>query len=363
MNKALDSFWPVLLALLLLTAEAAVAQQPTEDRAIPVTVATAATRGLEEWQPSLGRLVARTAPMIAAEIGGHVVAVNVDVGQQVDAGQVLAEIDDTDYRLGKQLVIADIERLKSLIRAQQLQVRRYQKLVRQKSANQSALDDAEAQLGSLRAQLVGARVRLQQAERNLEKTRIVSPVPGQITERRISVGDYLKPGTPVFGITTPDTLQAQLPYPQSQASRLEVGQAVRLASPFNPGVERLARITEINPEISPSSLAITVLINVNDPGPWKPGSSIKGEVRVRRVPDAVVVSEGCVIRRPAGQVVYRVEQGRVVEVPVRTGLRDGGWVQILSGIRAGDRLALDGAAYLSDGTRVAVKTPTSGKPQ
>jgi len=177
------------------------------------------------------------------------------------------------------------------------------------------------------------------------------------------VGDYLNPGTPVFRITTLNTLQARLPFPQAQASRLQIGQTARLTSPVKPGSEVVSKITEISPEISSSNLAINIIIDVENPGGWEPGASVTGKVRVAEHRDAVVVAEGSVIRRPGGLVVYKIEQGKAVEIPVTIGLRDHSNIEILSGVQAGDRLALDGAAYLTDGVSVDVKVTTAGDAQ
>jgi len=329
------------------------------DKSIPISVATAKTQNLEVWQISQGKLLAKTSPTIAAEVAGRIVSVKVDVGQEVKSGQILAEIDAVDFHLVKALVSADMARLQALIKVQQLQVKRFQNLVRQKSANQSALDNAEAQLGSLKAQWVGAKVRLQQAERDIAKTRIISPVSGRVNERRVSVGDYLNAGTPLFQITTLKTLQARLPYPEALASQLHVGLPARLTSPVMPGERVESQISDISPEISPSNLAIYILIDLQNPGGWEPGASVTGEVRVAERVNAVVVPEGCVIRRASGLVVYKVNQGQATEIAVMTGLHDNGMIEILSGVQAGDQLALDGAAYLADGVSVDIKATTS----
>lgn len=332
------------------------AEPSASDKGIPISVIRATTKNLEVWQVSQGLLMAKTSPMIAAEVGGRIVSVKVDVGQKVKAGQILAEIDATDFKLEKALVSSDIVRLEALIKAQNLQVKRFQKLVRQKSANQSSLDDAEAQFGSLQAQMVGAKVRLQQAERNISKTRIVSPVAGQVNERKVSVGDYLKAGTTLFQVTSMKTLQAKLLYPESLASQLHVGQPARLTSPVKPGSLVSSRITDIRPEISPSNLAISILIDLDNPGGWEPGASVTGKVRVAEHTNAIVVPEGSVIRRPSGLVVYKIEGNKAIETSITTGLRDNGNIEILTGIESGVQLALDGAAYLTDNTTVNIKT-------
>ena len=330
-------------------------KQETGRRSIPVTVTTAVSRDLEVWESSVGQLQAKTAPMIAAEVAGRIVAVPVDVGRDVAAGQLLAEIDAEDFRLARALAAADIKRLQSLLRAQDLQVKRFRALIEKKSVNESALDEAEAQFGALQAQLTAARVRLQQAERNIAKAHITSPVIGKVDERRISVGDYVKVGTPLFHITTLDTLQARLPFPESLGAELRVGLPVRLSTPVAPGQDVTGGITDIRPEITRTNRAINVIIDLDNPGDWEPGASVSGAVRVALHKGAIVVPEASVVRRPAGTVVYVIDAGKAVQRLVQSGLRRNGQVEILSGLKAGERVAVDGAGFLTDGAVVEVK--------
>lgn len=350
MNRVLSASIFLLLAVVASVGGwAATARQAT-----PVTITEATTRTLVIRERSVGRLMAKTAPRIAAEVAGRVVAVAVDVGAAVHKGDLLARIDDADHRLARQLAEADIARLQALIRARRLQVERLRKLRSQQSVDQSRLDDAEAQLGATQAQLQGAKLRLAQARRNLDRCRIVSPVDGRVTERRVSVGDYLKPGAVVFRVTDTVHLQARLPFPQALAPRFAIGQAVRLTTPFADGEAIEGRVTAIDPEIDAASLAIHLLVDIDDPGRWKPGASIAASVVVAEHRDAVVVAEGVVVRRPAGLVVYRIDGDRAREQRVETGVVDRGEVEILSGLAPGDRVALDGAAYLNDGARVVI---------
>jgi len=330
-------------------------KQEAASRSIPITVTTAVSRDLEVWESSVGQLEAKTSPMIAAEVTGRIIAVSADVGQKVEAGGVLAEIDPEDFRLAKALVEADIKRLQSLIRAQGLQVKRLRALVRKKSANQSALDEAEAQFGALQAQLTAARVRSQQAERNIVKARLTSPVSGKVDERRISVGDYVQVGTPLFHITTLNRLRVRLPFPESLGSLLRVGLPARLNTPVAPGHQVTGEITDIRPEITHTNRAINVIIDLDNPGDWEPGASVTGAVRVKLHKDAVVVPEASVVRRPAGTVVYVINDGKAAQRVVQTGLRRDGQVEILSGLEAGERVAVDGAGFMTDGVAVEVQ--------
>ena len=337
------------------TEEASTKEANINNQGAPITVTTVSTQDLEVWQFSEGQIEAINSPMIAAEVGGRIISIAADVGQDVVVGQALAKIDPVDFKLAKDLVSADIDRLKSLIVAQKLQVKRFKTLVTKKSANQSSLDEAQAQLGALKAQLAGARVRFQQAERNRIKSQIVSPINGKVDERKVSEGDYVKVGTPLFHLTTLSHLRVWLPFPESLGVQLKVGLPVTLNSPVAPGQRVVSTITRIRPEITRSSRAINVIIDLENPGDWEPGASVTGKVRVAVHKKTLVVNQASIIRRPAGLVVYLLADGKVQEVPVTTGIHQGGIVEILSGVQAGDQLALDGAAYLTDGVVVEVQ--------
>ncbi len=329
---------------------------------VPVTVVHARAQLIERWEPAVGELEAVTSPTVAAEVGGRVVGVEAEVGDRIGAGELLARIDAEDYRLAKAAAEAEVQRLEALLKAQRLQVGRLRSLVRGRSASQSDLDDAQAQLDALRAQLLGARVKLQQAERDLARTRVASPVDGRIDERMVSVGDYVQVGAPLFAITRVERLRARLPYPESLAGRLRRGLPVRLQSPMEPERRVEARVTELRPRIQPGNRAIEVLVDVDNPGSWEPGASVTGQVRTLHREHAVVVPEQAVVRRPAGTVVYVVQEGVAHQRIVQLGEWLPGWIEIRQGLRAGEPVVADGAGFLTDGAPVEVQEPGRDAP-
>lgn len=343
------------LSILLLVACSKPETPEAPPAKVAVTVTSARSRNLEVWEESIGELEAIEAPRLAAEVGGRIVAVTADVGDQVTPGQVLARIESEDYRLARDLASADIARLEALIRARRLQVRRLRELVKRQSASQAELDEAEARFGALLGQLQEARVRRQRAERNLEKTRIVSPVAGRVDVRRVAAGDYVEAGTPVFDLTDLSRLRARLPYPESLAGKLKPGLPVRLTTPLAPGQAVEAVVSDLRPTVRRGSRALEVIVDFPNPGDWRPGASVTARVRVARREDAVMVPESAVVARPAGKVVYVIERGRARQRRVRTGLVQNGQVEIVEGLAAGETVAVDGAGFLTDGTAVVVK--------
>ena len=331
--------------------------QEAEVPAIPVTVTVSESRDLEVWEASVGQLEAKVAPMIAAEVAGRLTVVHVDVGAHIEQGQLLAEIDAEDFRLARDMAQADIDRLQALIHAQQLKVKRYRALVKKKSANQSTLDDAEAQLGALRAERTSAQVRLQQAQRDIGKTRITSPIDGRVDDTQVSRGDYVKVGSPLMRIGNLHWLKARLPYPETLLSKLHAGLPVRLSSPSAPGVMVETTVSEVRPSITFGSRSAQIIVNVENPGPWEPGATVTGVVRVALHENAILLPEVSVVRRPAGTVVYVISSGKAVQRMVTIGLRREGQVEILSGLKSGERVVADGAGFLTDGAVITVKAP------
>lgn len=333
------------------------APAPAGPRPTLITATQAEARLVQRVEHSIGQVESKMAPRVAAEVDGRVVAVAVDVGQHVTQGDVLARLDDKDFRLNRDASQAETRRLEALITSQGRQVERLRDMVKNNFTTESVLEDAAAQLEALKEQLKAAQARLEVAQRNLERTVIRAPVAGQVEQRSIDVGDYVKSGTPVFQLATRDLLRVQIPFPETLAAQLRSGLTVQLISPTAPDTVITGQVSEILPMIGSASRAVQLVVEVRNPGDWQPGSSINAYLILEEYPDAVTVPETSVVRRPAGEVVYVIKEGKAEQRVVGTGIRRQGQVQILRGIAAGETVAVDGAGYLTDKAPVAVQEP------
>ncbi|MFU8813849.1 MAG: efflux RND transporter periplasmic adaptor subunit [Pseudomonadales bacterium] len=320
--------------------------------AVPVTLGQATLAAVEETERSLGELVAPSAPAVAAETPGVVVAIFKDAGDRVRAGEPLAELDDEVQHIELDAATAVVARLQALLDTQQRTVARLEPLVRDQAASENLLDDAEAQQRALAAQLREADARLRQARRNLEKTLLRSPLDGVIRAKRISVGDFVSSGQPAFDVVRSDLLRAYLPYPEVLQTRLRPGLPVRLWRPGHGGDVVSAAVSELRPVVGTMSRAVDVIVEFDNPGGWLPGGNVVGEVVVARRDSSVTVSEASVVQRPSGLVVYVAADGRAIERPVQTGRGQQGRIEILTGLDAGETVVVDGAGFLADGASI-----------
>jgi RND family efflux transporter MFP subunit len=360
-NHARHAAVPGILAILMLAGcgeqESPGTVSESGDRVVVVTVAESRQQEVRVELYSVGRLVSRNAPRLAAEIDARVVEVLVDEGESVGKGQALIRLDAAAFELSRQEAQASIQQLAASIANEQRRVERYRDLNTRDVMPQERLDDAEAQLAVYQASMAAAEARLAIVEDRLRKTLLISPVDGVVERRHVSVGDFASVGMPMLTVTDTQALRAELPFPETVAARLRIGQKLYLRSPVAPGLTVEARVDEIRPQVGAMSRALVVIADLANPGPWRPQATVEAVAVVENRPDAVVVPLLSVVQRPAGDVVYLLQGGEprtVRQQVVEVGARQDGWIEVRSGLESGQTVVVEGASYLTDGARVTV---------
>jgi RND family efflux transporter MFP subunit len=330
--------------------------------ATPITVARVEARSLELTEDAVGSLEHFIDPKVGAEVAGRVVSVAGFVGKKVKRGDLLAEIDPVDLEIQNRADTAEVARLETLVANQERIVANQQKLVEKAYISQNAVDDSIAQRNALAEQLKSARARLDANRNALRKTKVGAPIDGEVEVQIVAPGDYVKVGDPMFQLVGTSRVHAHLPFPESAGPRLRIGQPVRITSPLVPGVVVQAKIDEIRPTITATTRALDVIVKFESDGKFRGGGTVNAQVVTGRKDNAVVVPEQSVVLRPAGKVVYLVQDGKAIQRVVETGVRKDGVVEIVSGLAGGETVAADGAGFLTNNAAVAVARPRGEKP-
>lgn len=349
----------VLLAHVALLAAALATTAPAgtalaEGRVVRVTVATVARQPVEEVEWAVGVIESRAAPPVAAEVAGRVVRLGADEGTTVAKGAVLAELDSKQYQFGSSADQSEVARLVALTRNKESEYARAKSLQAEKLVSQAQLETISTDLDALRAQLDGARARAADSSRRLADARILAPFRGEVAKRYVDVGAYVQVGTAVFDLVDSENLRVRLPFPEYRAPRLRPGLTVRLTSVAATGPPVTAKIGEIQPGVNRNNRSLTVIVDFTNPGDWRPGASVRADVVLETRPNALMVPQIAVVRRPAGDVLYVVSGNKVREQSVRRGQRNGKLVEIVEGLKGGETVAVDGAGFLTNGATVAV---------
>ncbi len=358
MKKTLKSVAVGLLLTLLLSAcgkeESTNASETTNDRAVLISMQKAEIRDLPIWLETVGQVHSLSAPTLAAEVEGRITTVIADTGDAIVEGQLLAETDTSTLLLQKQAALAGLERLEVHIANGERRVDRFEKLSSRNLSSQTEYDDAREQLEAFRADYKAAEARLAIVEDSLAKSRIIAPVSGVVQRRLISAGDFVKRGQALFEITRPNQLQAWLPYPESIALRIKIGQPAKIYSPLTPGEFAPGEITELQPSIGLGSRAVMAIVDLENPGKLRPKATLSGKVLVETRKKAIMVPDISIVRRPAGEVVYIISDDKAEARLVKTGHREDSLVEIISGLAGSETVASDGAAFLTDGASVNI---------
>jgi HlyD family secretion protein len=373
-----------LVALALLMAPAAFAE--TAEPAAPpssvpaITVSPVALRVLRD-QVLVSGLVGpleevQVQPLIE---GQPIETLNVDVGDKVVAGQVLATLSTTTLELQKSQYNASLASARATIaqaEAQLVEARasaeesqrvndRTAKLKAQGTASQAAADQANAaaisatarvtvaaqSLEAARAQLSLAEAQLANVELQLTRTSVVAPVSGEVVERNALVGAIASAAGPaMFKLIRDGALELRADVAEADLVRLAPGQtatmtAVGTREPLT-GTVRL-----VEPTIDTTSRLGRVRITLDQPDLVRSGMFVDATVLVveRETIAAPVTAIGA---SAEGSTVMRVRDGLVERIAVQTGIRDGGMVEITSGVVPGDLIVTKAAAFVRDGDRI-----------
>lgn len=359
----------LLLGLVVVLGSTACSEKDDKDtpaaqpavRKIAVAAGAPQRTDIAVTERSVGQLESLVIPEIAAEVEGRIIQGYTKTGERVTPGQLMAEIEVADYQIATEATGAELRQLEALADNQRRTAERYAKLAANKLISTDRYDEALAQQRALDEQVRAARARQQQSERALTKTRILSPYTGVVDAELISPGNFVKVGDPLFRVATIDRLRARLPLPELLASKIAVGQTVDLWSPVAPDIRVSSTISEIRPTIGLGNRAIDVFAIFDNPGPWQPGGSVTGEIVTERRDAALMVPEGAVVMRPAGTVVYVLDDDVARQRLVETGVYRDGLVEIRSGIGPAELVIDSGAGFLTDGTPVSVTTAAQGR--
>lgn len=313
--------------------------------AVPTTVVGAsAGAGAFEIDGSLQALQQST---VAAQLGGNVVQLAVKAGDRVVAGQLLARIDERDAQAGLARSEAAVAQADAEVRNARLNAERTRELRAQGFVSQAAVDVAETQLKSAQAGVQQAQSGRAQAALARGYAAVTAPYAAIVLATHVEAGELAAPGRPLVTIYAPGRLRAvvQLPASRSAAARGAAGVEVQL-----PGGAWVAPATRTElPGTDPVSQTIEWRLDLPaaSGAGLTPGQNVR--VRFTGAPAAAGSAAGARLSVPAAAIlrrgeltaVYAVQDSRFVLKAVRLGAATGGGVEVLAGLKAGERVALD----------------------
>ena len=213
---------------------------------------------------------------------------------------------------------------------------------------------ASQQRQAAKGQLEAAHGQYQAASAQLAYTEIRSPIAGQVADRAVYPGDVAPAGTPLLIVMDTAQVIARLHVPESQAALLKIGDKATLQAPGYTSTFP-AKVTVLSPALDPNSTTVEVWVQAENPrGELRPGTVVQVAIVANTLPHALVIPDSAILTAASGDTTVMVVRSddRAYSMPVNTGVREGGLVQIVSGLHTGAEVIVSGAYGLPEKTKV-----------
>ncbi|MEZ5402277.1 MAG: efflux RND transporter periplasmic adaptor subunit [Bryobacteraceae bacterium] len=362
---------------------------------IPVTLRPAAVTSIPEIVTATGELFAEELTTVSAKVPGRVERLHADLGSEVRAGDVLAEIDTTDYdfRLGQAQAQVDQIRARLGIsgRADDRVTPEETAIVRQAAAAlkearfildtttrlqqdgvvsridfekaqvraqgaEAAYQSAIEEVGQLRAQLTERRAQLELARQQRADCTVRAPFGGGVTRRIASLGEYLPVNAPILTLVRQHPLRLRLEVPERLAPKIRPGQRIEVKLESS-GESRSGRVVRLSPALESASRSLVVEGEIpNADGRLRPGSFAEATIVVDPNARGIAVPFSALISFAGVERVFSVENGALSERLVKSGRRlPGEMVEILEGLRSGENFVVKANDRMTHGRAVTVE--------
>ncbi|MGH8261038.1 MAG: efflux RND transporter periplasmic adaptor subunit, partial [Steroidobacteraceae bacterium] len=323
---------------------------------------------------ALGTVTPLATVTVKTQVNGQLQKIAFKEGQLVHAGEFLAQVDPRPYQASVDQARGNLRRDQALLRDAQLDLKRYEDLIKQDAVSQQQLDSQRALVDQYEGTVEADKGQVSAAAVNLSYTHIVSPVTGRVGLRQVDAGNYVTPGDAngIVVITQLDPITVIFPVPEDYVSEIQqrLGSGATLAVEAYDRTDRsllaTGKLATLDNEVDTSTGTVKLrALFDNRGGVLFPNQFVNVQLLESVLHDQLVIPEAAVRRgAPNGVVstfVYLVQPDHKVAVrPVTLGVQDGDRVAVKSGLQAGDLVVTEGGDRLRDGSTVLLPAGTDG---
>lgn len=340
--------------------------EPPPEPVRAVKLVTVGAQPLLAAQEYAGEVRARVESRLGFRVAGKIVQRQALLGQRVQAGQVLAQLDPQDYQLAAAASAAQVSAAQTQYDLAAAEFKRFVQLKEQNFISGAELERREASLKAARATLEQARAQASAQGNQAGYTRLVADVAGVVTGIDAEPGQVVAAGTPVVRIAHDGPRDVVFAVPEDKVARLKEGQAVAVRS-WAGGGPLQGRVREVAASADPVTRTFTVKVGIDAASAPPLGSTAyvlpealgHAGVAALKLPTTALRQEG----QATAVWVYEVDKGTVRSQPVQVATADGNEAVIVGGLVPGMQVVSTGVHVLTPGQKVAVyqQKSTQGK--
>jgi RND family efflux transporter MFP subunit len=327
-----------------------------------------------------GTLDAFDRATVGTKVAGRLQVMAVDLGSRVSRGQLIARVDPTDYNIRLQQAEAGLaqarvrlglppggssdsvdpgdtppvrearavleearsnrERYQSLLTSGLVSKADFDQVQSQARVAESRYQDAFEEIRNRQALASQRRAEAALARQQLADTAVYASFDGVVQQRIASIGEFLAAGAPVAEIVKINPLRFRADVPERDAATIRIGQTIQIAVDGAPH-EYTGRVTRLSPTITERTRVLQMEADIPNDGALRAGSFARATIVTDTSATSLAVPKEALVTFAGIEKVVLVEKGKTKEKPVTTGRRTGAWVEVLSGVKAGDEVVLN----------------------
>jgi RND family efflux transporter MFP subunit len=274
---------------------------------------------------------------ISPKIGARLMTLEVDEGSRVEAGQMLAQLEDADIR-------QNVSELEARATLAEKDLTRAQKLAKTGAISKEALDTATANAAA-------ATASLERAKAELGYLKLFAPEAGTVIRRDGEIGELITAGTPVFWMTGGDAMRIETEVDEEDIGLVQPGQKVVIRADAFPNKTFEGEVQSITPKGDPVSRSYRVRVSLAQNSPLMIGMTAETNIITQEKDAAMMVPATSV----KGNEVLKIKDGKALASPVTTGIRTPDAVEITEGVSEGDAVAVKFDSTLLEKSRLRAK--------
>lgn len=335
----------------------------------PVQAATAQTQSVPQYFSGLGTVTAANTVTVRSRVDGQLMAIHFQEGQQVEAGQLLAEIDPRPYQVALAQAQGQLARDKATLANAQRDLARYQKLAQTHLVSQQELDTQRSLVSETQGTIKADEASVASAELNLTYSRITAPIAGRVGLKQVDIGNYITSGDTTGLVVLTQTHPIDVLFSLPENTIQAILQAQKAGQPLlveawdrsNSTLLTQGDLLSLDNQIDTTTGTIKLKARFsNEDDRLFPNQFVNARLKVDTLHDAVVIPVAALQMGSEGNFVWVVNsENKVSKKSVKAGLQDSEKVVISAGLNAGERVVTDGLDRLTEGAAVDVVAPQS----
>lgn len=334
----------------------------SNDAPVSVTVSKSSVSSNDDFVSASGKLVAKNSVNVSTRMMGYITSLKAEVGQNVNAGQLLVTINAADIQAKGGQANAQISQAQANYNSAKKDYERFQNLYKSQSASQKELDDMRTRYEMAKAGLDAASQMKNEVNAQYRYTSITAPISGTITAKYAEQGDLANPGMPILTIESPSALQAQVLVSERDITLIRQGMPVDVAlKSLDKTVS--GTVSEISKSAANTGGQYMVKVNIHNVSNLLPGMFVNVQFPIKNsgktgedFQKSVLVPKSALVENGQLTGIYVVSsQNTAVLRWLKTGKTFGSEVEVLSGLNPQESYIISSAGKLYNGAKVKLK--------